>query len=92
MGIPAHEEILKHHLRGLGLPDIDGVGIIRTIRQWPAVPIILICARSEDTDKIKASDAGADGYLTKAFSAEELSVGPATRHPAASRLKRKGVA
>ena len=56
----------------LGLPDIDGVEIIKKIRSWSNVPIIVISARSEDTDKIEALDAGADDYLTKPFSVEEL--------------------
>lgn len=51
---------------------MDGVDIIQAIRQWSGVPIIVISARSEDTDKIKALDAGADDYLTKPFSVEEL--------------------
>ncbi len=56
----------------LGLPDMDGVEVIRQIRSWSAMPIIVISARSEDDDKIIALDAGADDYLTKPFSVEEL--------------------
>ncbi|WP_435029238.1 response regulator [Levyella massiliensis] len=59
-------------LLDLGLPDMDGVEIIRKIRSWSSMPIIVISARSEDTDKIDALDAGADDYLTKPFSVEEL--------------------
>ena len=59
-------------LLDLGLPDIDGVEVISRIRTWSNVPIIVISARSEDTDKIDALDAGADDYLTKPFSVEEL--------------------
>ena len=59
-------------LLDLGLPDIDGVDVIKKIRTWSNVPIIVISARSEDTDKIDALDAGADDYLTKPFSVEEL--------------------
>ena len=59
-------------LLDLGLPDIDGVEVIRRIRTWSNLPIIVISARSEDTDKIDALDAGADDYLTKPFSVEEL--------------------
>lgn len=59
-------------LLDLGLPDIDGITIIQKIRSWSAVPIIVISARSEDSDKIDALDAGADDYLTKPFSIEEL--------------------
>lgn len=59
-------------LLDLGLPDMDGVDVIRKIRTWSNVPIIILSARSEDTDKIEALDAGADDYLTKPFSVEEL--------------------
>ena len=59
-------------LLDLGLPDMDGVDVIRKIRTWTNLPIIVISARSEDTDKIDALDAGADDYLTKPFSVEEL--------------------
>lgn len=59
-------------LLDLGLPDMDGVEIIRKIRAWSNMPIIVISARSEDSDKIEALDAGADDYLTKPFSVEEL--------------------
>ena len=56
----------------LGLPDMDGVEIIKKIREWSNMPIIVISARSEDEDKIEALDAGADDYITKPFSVEEL--------------------
>ena len=59
-------------LLDLGLPDIDGEEVIGKIRSWSNVPIIVISARSEDSDKINALDAGADDYLTKPFSVEEL--------------------
>ncbi len=59
-------------LLDLGLPDIDGVDVIRRIRSWSNVPIIVISARSETSDKIDALDAGADDYLTKPFSVDEL--------------------
>lgn len=59
-------------LLDLGLPDIDGVEIIKKVRTWTNMPIIVISARSEDHDKIEALDAGADDYLTKPFSVEEL--------------------
>ena len=59
-------------LLDLGLPDVDGVEVIRRIRSWSNVPIIVISARCEDADKIDALDAGADDYLTKPFSVEEL--------------------
>ena len=59
-------------LLDLGLPDGDGVEVIRQIRVWTETPIIVISARDEDTDKIEALDAGADDYLTKPFSVAEL--------------------
>ena len=59
-------------LLDLGLPDIDGVDVIKKIRTWSEMPIIVISARAEDKDKIDALDAGADDYLTKPFSVEEL--------------------
>ena len=56
----------------LGLPDMDGVEVIKRIRSWSQMPIIVISARSEDADKVAALDAGADDYLTKPFSVTEL--------------------
>ena len=59
-------------LLDLGLPYLYGVEVIHRVRTWSNLPIIVISARSEDTDKIEALDAGADDYLTKPFSVEEL--------------------
>ena len=59
-------------LLDLGLPDGDGVEVIKQIRVWTETPIIVISARDEDTDKIEALDAGADDYLTKPISVAEL--------------------
>ncbi|MFZ2539368.1 MAG: response regulator transcription factor [Oscillospiraceae bacterium] len=56
----------------LGLPDMDGVDIIKKVRTWSNLPIIIVSARSDDMDKINALDAGADHYLTKPFSTDEL--------------------
>jgi two-component system, OmpR family, KDP operon response regulator KdpE len=56
----------------LGLPDGDGLELIRDVRGWSAVPIIVLSARSDETDKIAALDAGADDYLTKPFGTGEL--------------------
>lgn len=59
-------------LLDLGLPDTDGVRVIERVRSWSTVPVIVLSARSEDSDKIGALDAGADDYLTKPFSVDEL--------------------
>ena len=68
--------ILSHKpevvLLDLGLPDMDGVDIISQVRSWSNVPIIVVSAREDDTDKVKALDAGADDYLAKPFSIDEL--------------------
>ena len=59
-------------LLDLGLPDLDGTEVIRQIRTWSNMPIIVLTARSEMSDKINALDCGADDYLTKPFDVEEL--------------------
>ena len=59
-------------LLDLGLPDMEGVEIIRKVRSWTSLPIIVISARSDDADKVEALDAGADDYLTKPFSVDEM--------------------
>jgi two-component system KDP operon response regulator KdpE len=59
-------------LLDLGLPDIDGLEVTTRLREWTATPIIVISAREQEQDKVKALDAGADDYLTKPFSAGEL--------------------
>jgi two-component system, OmpR family, KDP operon response regulator KdpE len=59
-------------LLDLGLPDIDGVEVIESIRQWSQVPIIVLSVRDRETDKVRALDAGADDYLTKPFGVGEL--------------------
>ena len=59
-------------LLDLGLPDIDGIEVIRSVRTWSNLPIIVLSARSEDSDKIEALDNGADDYLTKPFGINEL--------------------
>jgi two-component system KDP operon response regulator KdpE len=56
----------------LGLPDGDGTDFIRDLRQWSAIPVIVLSARSDEQDKIAALDAGADDYLTKPFGIGEL--------------------
>ncbi|MHB1675912.1 MAG: two-component system response regulator KdpE [Sulfuriferula sp.] len=56
----------------LGLPDMDGVEVVKRLREWSSVPVIILSARSEEKEKIAALDAGADDYLTKPFGAGEL--------------------
>lgn len=56
----------------LGLPDIDGTELIDAVREWTQTPIIVVSARSYDRDKVDALDRGADDYITKPFSAQEL--------------------
>ncbi len=56
----------------LGLPDMDGVEIIRQIRSWSTMPILVVSARDHETDKVQAFDLGADDYITKPFGTSEL--------------------
>ena len=71
-------------LLDLGLPDQDGQAVIRAIREWNEVPIIVLSARDQEMEKVEALENGADDYLTKPFSAMELSarIGVALRHAA----------
>lgn len=59
-------------LLDLGLPDMDGIEVIRSIRKWSNVPIIVISARTQEKEKVDALDAGADDYITKPFGTQEL--------------------
>lgn len=59
-------------LLDLGLPDMDGVDIIKNVRQWSQVPIIVLSARNREKDKVEALDLGADDYVTKPFGTAEL--------------------
>ncbi len=59
-------------LLDLGLPDMDGLDVTEKLREWTATPIIVISAREQERDKVRALDAGADDYLTKPFGADEL--------------------
>ena len=56
----------------LGLPDMDGLEVIRRLREWSAVPIVVLSARGQEGDKVQALDAGADDYVSKPFGAGEL--------------------
>jgi two-component system KDP operon response regulator KdpE len=70
----------------LGLPDIDGVEVIRRIRAWSAMPVVVLSARAQERSKVEALDAGADDYITKPFGVGELlaRVRVALRHTARS--------
>jgi two-component system KDP operon response regulator KdpE len=80
-------------LLDLGLPDMDGLEVIEKLREWSTVPVIVISAREQEGDKIKALDRGADDYLTKPFGAGELlaRIRVALRH-AAPKSKDQGEA
>ena len=74
-------------LLDLGLPDLDGLEVIKRILEWSTTPIIVVSARGKDTEKVEGLDAGADDYLAKPFSVEELSarIRVAIRHLTRSR-------
>jgi len=59
-------------LLDLGLPDLDGLEVLRRLREWSQVPVIILSARGQEDDKIRALDGGADDYLTKPFGTGEL--------------------
>ncbi|MCY2952699.1 MAG: response regulator [Planctomycetota bacterium] len=71
----------------LGLPDMDGIEVTRQLREWSAIPIIVVSARGKEQDKVMALDVGADDYLTKPFGVGELlaRVRVAIRHAAAAK-------
>ncbi len=56
----------------LGLPDMDGIQVLRQLREWSSVPVIILSVRDQEKDKIEALDAGADDYLTKPFGIGEM--------------------
>lgn len=70
----------------LGLPDMDGIDIIRAVREWTSLPIVVVSARMHERDKVEALDAGADDYITKPFGTGELlaRIRTALRHTRAS--------
>ncbi|MDX2114856.1 MAG: response regulator [Planctomycetota bacterium] len=76
---PPHAVILD-----LGLPDMDGLEVLRELRRWSSVPVIVLSARGQESDKVAALDAGADDYLTKPFGVGELTarIRVALRHAA----------
>lgn len=68
--IPSHCPDLI--LLDLGLPDMDGIEILKKIREWSAIPVIVVSARGEESDKVEALDLGADDYIAKPFGTSEL--------------------
>jgi two-component system, OmpR family, KDP operon response regulator KdpE len=78
-----HPDVL---ILDLGLPDIEGYEVIRRLREWSQVPIIVLSVREQESDKVRALDSGADDYLTKPFSMGELlaRIRVALRHTAKS--------
>jgi two-component system KDP operon response regulator KdpE len=75
-GEEALQAVLSHRpdllILDLGLPDLDGVQVTRSLREWTQIPIIILSVREQESDKIAALDAGADDYLTKPFGLGEL--------------------
>jgi two-component system KDP operon response regulator KdpE len=80
----------------LGLPDMDGVEVVKRLREWSAIPLIVLSARAQEEDKVAALDAGADDYLTKPFGVGELlarlrvALRHATRGPERSQVFESG--
>jgi two-component system KDP operon response regulator KdpE len=75
-GVGAISGVVEHRpdlmILDLGLPDLDGISVVHQLREWTAIPIIILSVRDHETDKIAALDAGADDYLTKPFAIGEL--------------------
>ena len=89
--IPSHCPDLI--LLDLGLPDMDGIEILKKIREWSAVPVIVVSARGEESDKVEALDLGADDYISKPFGTSELlaRIRTALRHSAKNTVDGKDV-
>ncbi len=73
-----------------GLPDVDGLEVIKRLREWSHTPIIVISARGKDTEKVAGLDAGADDYLAKPFSVEELAAACERSSAVHANPRRKG--
>ena len=67
----------------LGLPDMDGMNILRSVREWSSMPVIVVSARTHEKDKVEALDLGADDYITKPFGTSELLARIRTARPRA---------
>ena len=76
----------------LGLPDMDGLDILRQLREWSSLPVVVVSARSHEKDKVTALDLGADDYLTKPFGTDELlaRVRTAIRHSGNDEISQRG--
>jgi two-component system KDP operon response regulator KdpE len=81
--VEAHPDLV---ILDLGLPDLDGVDVVRRLREWSRVPVLILSVRDREDDKVAALDAGADDYLTKPFGLGELlaRIRVAMRHSAAA--------
>ena len=96
-GTSAVMETLSHNpdivLLDLGLPDMDGMTILKNVRQWSSMPVLVVSARTHEKDKVAALDAGADDYITKPFGTSELlaRVRTAIRHARATVLTAEGM-
>lgn len=81
----------------LGLPDMDGLEVLRSLREWSSLPVVVVSARTHERDKVEALDLGADDYLTKPFGTDELlaRVRTAIRHTrtasTSSQVARQGI-
>jgi two-component system KDP operon response regulator KdpE len=73
----------------LGLPDMDGLEVLRSVRKWSSLPIVVVSARNHERDKVEALDYGADDYLVKPFGTSELLARIRTATPAPPSLTRK---
>jgi two-component system KDP operon response regulator KdpE len=75
-GAEALDEAMIHHpdlvMLDLGMPKLDGIGVIQGLRGWTQVPILVVSGRTDASDKVDALDAGADDYVTKPFAIDEL--------------------
>ena len=75
----------------LGLPDMDGIEVLRSLRGWSSLPVVVVSARTHENDKVEALDLGADDYLTKPFgTAELLAHNVADRRDRAARYIQRG--
>ncbi|MEY8394733.1 response regulator transcription factor [Lachnospiraceae bacterium 45-P1] len=81
-------------LLDLGLPDMDGVKILKSVREWSAMPVIVVSARTHERDKVEALDLGADDYITKPFGTSELlaRIRTAIRHTRMACFNQNGAA